>query len=369
MRSRLAELALGTLIGSFQIEGRSALACAPEKMAADNAQGLLARLPQFAAFADYIVVPDTQTLDCFVQSSVFVKSNRSPELHPREQKNRIRTTSNLRCIRRPSRGSAMDSISVRTSIACCGADGGEDARDVQSQVIIPRRPRPYMPPSSQRTISRDGGAWPRGGLELGFSPSPRSADRVLRGGSGASMNDAAKLEARLLTAAEIELVAVTRPPEIERQSVDELKSVARRLREAHDRAKAIGTRQAREMRGKAEPRGATPGEGQFGNRRQGASVARRAGSGGGGTGPPRRGRRLRSDRMWVEAVNRASGRTPVSTGYGPRPQFQIQTALLPHPRQGPHAFAQIVSITSSAPPAMEARRPSRKARLTGVSFM
>jgi hypothetical protein len=70
------------------------------------------------------------------------------------------------------------------------------------------------------------------------------------------MNDTAKLEARLLTAAEVELVAVTRPPEIERQSVDVLKAAARRLREAHDRAKAIGTRQAREMRGKAEPRGA-----------------------------------------------------------------------------------------------------------------
>ena len=72
------------------------------------------------------------------------------------------------------------------------------------------------------------------------------------------MNDAAKVEARLLTAAELALVAVTRPPEIERQSVDELKAVARRLREAHDRAKAIGARQAREMRGKAEPHGATP---------------------------------------------------------------------------------------------------------------
>jgi hypothetical protein len=70
------------------------------------------------------------------------------------------------------------------------------------------------------------------------------------------MNDPVKLEARLLTAAELELVAVTRPPEIERQSVDDLKALVRRLREAHDRAKAIGTRQAREMRGKAEPRGA-----------------------------------------------------------------------------------------------------------------
>jgi hypothetical protein len=72
------------------------------------------------------------------------------------------------------------------------------------------------------------------------------------------MNDASKEEARLLSGAELELVAVTRPPEIERQSVDELKAAARRLREAHDRAKAIGTRQAHEMRGKAEPRGTTP---------------------------------------------------------------------------------------------------------------
>ena len=70
------------------------------------------------------------------------------------------------------------------------------------------------------------------------------------------LSEAAKLEARLLSGAELELVAVSRPPEIERQSVDALKAAARRLREAHDRAKAIGTRQAREMRGKAEPRGA-----------------------------------------------------------------------------------------------------------------
>jgi hypothetical protein len=78
------------------------------------------------------------------------------------------------------------------------------------------------------------------------------------------MSDDARLEARLLTAAELALVAVTRPPEIERQSVDELKAAARRLREAHDRAKAIGTRQAREMRGKAEPRGAKPAQDNLG---------------------------------------------------------------------------------------------------------
>jgi len=71
------------------------------------------------------------------------------------------------------------------------------------------------------------------------------------------MNDASKEEARLLSGVELELVAVTRPSEIERQSVDE-KAAARRLREAHDRARGIGTRQAREMCGKAEPRGAKP---------------------------------------------------------------------------------------------------------------
>jgi hypothetical protein len=41
----------------------------------------------------------------------------------------------------------------------------------------------------------------------------------------------------------------------------------------------------------------------------------------------------------------------------------------PIPGKVPMPLAKIVSITSSAPPAMEARRPSRKARLTGVSFM
>jgi hypothetical protein len=72
------------------------------------------------------------------------------------------------------------------------------------------------------------------------------------------MTEAAKLEARLLTAAELELVALTRAPEIERQSDDELKAAARRLREAHNRASGIAARQRREIRGKAAPHGARP---------------------------------------------------------------------------------------------------------------
>jgi hypothetical protein len=78
------------------------------------------------------------------------------------------------------------------------------------------------------------------------------------------MTEAAKLEARLLTAAELELVALTREPEIERRSDDELKAVARRLREAVQRAKGIAARQTREIRGKAAPHGARPAKDNLG---------------------------------------------------------------------------------------------------------
>ena len=79
------------------------------------------------------------------------------------------------------------------------------------------------------------------------------------------MNDTARLEARLLTAAEQELVALTRPPEIERRSGDELKAAARRLREALNRAKAIAPRQTREIRGKAAaPHRARPAKDNLG---------------------------------------------------------------------------------------------------------
>jgi len=79
------------------------------------------------------------------------------------------------------------------------------------------------------------------------------------------MNDTARLEARLLTAAELELVASTRAPEIERRSADELKAAARRLREPLNRAKAIAARQMREIRGKAAaPRRARPAKDNLG---------------------------------------------------------------------------------------------------------
>ena len=65
-------------------------------------------------------------------------------------------------------------------------------------------------------------------------------------------------ENRLLSVTELEIVDATREPELGRLPLAQLKSIERRLREAHDRARDIAARQQREIRGKAEPHGAKP---------------------------------------------------------------------------------------------------------------
>jgi hypothetical protein len=62
-------------------------------------------------------------------------------------------------------------------------------------------------------------------------------------------------ENRLLDASELEMVSATRSPAIEQLSVEHLKALVHRLRQAHGRARDISARQQREMRGKADPRG------------------------------------------------------------------------------------------------------------------
>ncbi len=71
-------------------------------------------------------------------------------------------------------------------------------------------------------------------------------------------------EARLLTGAEQEAVALTLQPAIAGLSRHDLQALARRLREARDRARTIAGQQRREMRGKAEPRGVTPARDDLG---------------------------------------------------------------------------------------------------------
>ncbi|MGO9391355.1 hypothetical protein [Rhodoblastus sp.] len=68
----------------------------------------------------------------------------------------------------------------------------------------------------------------------------------------------AESENRLLNAGELELVNATREPEIGALSLEQLKSISRRLREAHAKARDIAARQQREMRGKADPHGIRP---------------------------------------------------------------------------------------------------------------
>ena len=72
------------------------------------------------------------------------------------------------------------------------------------------------------------------------------------------MSERKQLEARLLSAAELEDVEATRPPAIEQASAEQLKVLAQRLRRARDRAKDIAAGQKREMRGKAHPSGTKP---------------------------------------------------------------------------------------------------------------
>jgi hypothetical protein len=72
------------------------------------------------------------------------------------------------------------------------------------------------------------------------------------------MNMTMRAERRLLSQAELEAVEPTHYPAICALSRQDLLAAARRLRELRDRARDISRQQRREMRGKAEARGASP---------------------------------------------------------------------------------------------------------------
>ncbi len=78
------------------------------------------------------------------------------------------------------------------------------------------------------------------------------------------MSVQAKAEARLLTADEAQWVDDSRYPRILELTRSELTSLAQRLREQRDRAQGIARQQRREMRGKADARGAKPARDNLG---------------------------------------------------------------------------------------------------------
>ncbi len=72
------------------------------------------------------------------------------------------------------------------------------------------------------------------------------------------MSISAATEKRLLTADEHELVASTHYPHVSALDRDDLAEARQRLRTSRNKARDIAHRQRREMRGKAEARGAKP---------------------------------------------------------------------------------------------------------------
>lgn len=72
------------------------------------------------------------------------------------------------------------------------------------------------------------------------------------------MAQSSKATARLLDKAEADLVARSRRGTIGALPDDELRDLAAKLRERRDKARDGARRQRREMRGKAEPKGARP---------------------------------------------------------------------------------------------------------------
>jgi hypothetical protein len=86
------------------------------------------------------------------------------------------------------------------------------------------------------------------------------------------MDEQTKREERLLSAAEREMVAQTRPPGVSQMSRVELQALGTRLREARDRSRRIASQQQREMRGKTAPRGAAPARDNTGSLRKTAAL-------------------------------------------------------------------------------------------------
>ena len=80
-------------------------------------------------------------------------------------------------------------------------------------------------------------------------------------------------EARYLDTEERELIDQTRGPALGQLSDGELDKLIRLVRERRKRARDIGQRQRREMRGKAEPAGASPARRNDGTTRKAEALA------------------------------------------------------------------------------------------------
>ena len=82
-----------------------------------------------------------------------------------------------------------------------------------------------------------------------------------------------KEEERALAADERDLVEKTHHPALQALSDRELSDLVKMVRERRDRAKTQANQRRREMRGKAEPKGATPSKSDEGSKAKVAVLA------------------------------------------------------------------------------------------------
>ncbi len=140
-------------------------------------------------------------------------------------------------------------------------------------------------------------------------------------------------EDRLLDKSELEMVSATRSPAIEQKSKEELKALVHRLRHAHSRAQDIGSRQRREIRGKADPRGAKPATDNAGTigkaqvlfeaiRRADAELSRREEEETGKPSPSEFARRALEMKMASEAPSHPGAGRTASKGMKPKARVE-----------------------------------------------
>ena len=170
------------------------------------------------------------------------------------------------------------------------------------------------------------------------------------------MSDRSSEEARLLSAPEREAVGQTRHPAIAGLSIEELQTLAKRLREARDRARDIARQQRREMRGKADARGATPARDNTGTvgKAEVLELALR-----------RIGAQLRRGRTGGDAAAKPAKRAAAAPSkFGPPSSPGGAKASAPKPKRGSgpklRTDPREIGRVSQAGKAAQARRDSKK---------
>jgi len=161
------------------------------------------------------------------------------------------------------------------------------------------------------------------------------------------MSGSTEVEDRLLSVPERDMVVQTRPPAMDGMGKAELQALGKRLREARDRSRRIASQQQREMRGKVDPRGATPARENAGSEAKAAVLVEA----------------LKRVTAALRKVNRPSAAP------GLRAALEVKNATGPqHPGPGRHAAKGMKAKESKQPTVrMDPREMGRVSQATKVA--